>query len=145
MLTGRAVSEPGLPQGTTSPNLRHHYAGVLLAAGESVVAERLGHEDASLVLSTHGHVMPDSDDRTRSAVDAARAAVDASCAPDVLQDALSVRQSSSWTTTGAWSLAPLPLRSSRSIRAPVTRAASAGEASVKSIRMPSRRGKRSCV
>ena len=54
------------------------------------------------------------------------------------------RQASS-TTTGAWSLAPLPLRSSRSISAPITRAASAGEARTKSIRIPSRRGKRSWV
>ena len=90
---GRAVSEAGLPKGTTSHDLRHHYAGVLLAAGESVmaVAERLGHEDASLVLSTYGRLMPDSDDRTRSAVDAAWGAASASCAPDVPQDAQSVR------------------------------------------------------
>ena len=50
---------------------------------------------------------------------------------------------SSWTSTGAWSDAPLPLRSSRSIAASVTRAARAGEASTKSIRMPSRRANRS--
>ena len=55
------------------------------------------------------------------------------------------RQPSSCTTTGAWSLAPVPLRSSRSIAAPVTRAASAGEASTKSIRMPCFLGNRSCV
>jgi hypothetical protein len=44
-----------------------------LAGGESVVAvaERLGHEDASEVLSTYGHLMPDSEDRTRKVVDAA--------------------------------------------------------------------------
>jgi integrase len=43
-LMGRAVTEAGLPRGTTSHDLRHHYASVLLAAGESVVAvaERLG-------------------------------------------------------------------------------------------------------
>jgi hypothetical protein len=45
----------------------------LLAAGESVVAvaERLGHENATLVLKTYGHLMPDSEDRTRRAIDAA--------------------------------------------------------------------------
>jgi integrase len=92
-LIRRAVDEAGLPKGTTSHDLRHHYASVLLAAGESVVAvaERLGHEDASLVLSTYGHLMPDSDDRTRLAVDAAWEAVGASCAPDVPQDAPAVR------------------------------------------------------
>jgi integrase len=90
---GRAVNTVGLPKGTTCHDLRHHYAGVLLAAGESVlaVAERLGHEDASLVLSTYGHLMPDSDDRTRSAIDAAWTAARASCAPGVPQDAPAVR------------------------------------------------------
>lgn len=68
-----AVIRAGLPQGTTSHDLRHHYASVLLAAGESVVAvaERLGHENAALVLSTYGHLMPDSEDRTRRAIDEA--------------------------------------------------------------------------
>lgn len=39
--------------------------------GESVivVAERLGHENATLVLSTYGHLMPDSEERTRRAID----------------------------------------------------------------------------
>jgi integrase len=87
-LMGRAVATAGLPTGTTSHDLRHHYASVLLAAGESVVAvaERLGHENASLVLSTYGHLMPDSGDRTRSAIDAAWDAAGNSCAPDVPRD-----------------------------------------------------------
>ena len=44
-----------------------------LAAGESVVAvaERLGNEDATMVLTVYGHLLPDSEDRTRKAVDAA--------------------------------------------------------------------------
>ncbi len=39
----KAVARAGLPTGTTSHDLRHYYASVLLAAGESVVAvaERL--------------------------------------------------------------------------------------------------------
>jgi hypothetical protein len=50
---------------------------VLLAAGESVVAvaERLGHENATLVLKTYGPLMPDSEDRTRRAVDEAWSAI----------------------------------------------------------------------
>ena len=46
---------------------------MLLADGESVVAvaERLGHENATLVLKTYGHLMPDSEGRTRRAIDAA--------------------------------------------------------------------------
>ncbi len=57
-----AAKRAGLPTGTTTHDLRHHYASVLLAAGESVVAvaERLGHENAMLVLKTYGHLMPDS-------------------------------------------------------------------------------------
>lgn len=69
----KAVRAAQLPAGTTTHDLRHHYASVLLAAGESViaVAERLGHENASLVLSTYAHLMPDSEDRTRKAIDSA--------------------------------------------------------------------------
>ena len=76
-----AVAKAGLPASTTSHDLRHHYASVLLAQGESVVAvaERLGHHNASLVLSTYGHLMPDSEDRTRRAIDNAWSA----CAPSV--------------------------------------------------------------
>jgi integrase len=67
----RAVREAGLQAGISTHDLRHHYASVLLAAGESVVAvaERSGHEDATLVLTTYGHLMPDSEHRTRRAVD----------------------------------------------------------------------------
>jgi len=67
-----AVACAGLPSATTSHDLRHHYASVLLQ-GKSVVAvaERLGQHNASLVLSTYGHLMPDSEDRTRRAVDTA--------------------------------------------------------------------------
>jgi integrase len=62
---------PTFPAGATTHDLRHHYASVLLAAGESVVAvaERLGHENATLVLTTYGHLLQDSEDRTRKAVD----------------------------------------------------------------------------
>ena len=77
---GAAVRRAGLPKGTTTHDLRHHYASVLLMQGESVivVAERLGHENATLVLSTYGHLMPDSEERTRRAVDEAWG-----CAPSV--------------------------------------------------------------
>ena len=58
---------------TTQHDLRHHYASVMLLAGASVVAvaEQLGHENAALVLSTCGHLMPASEDRTRRAFDEA--------------------------------------------------------------------------
>jgi integrase len=41
------------------------------------VAERLGHENANLVLSTYGHLVPNSEDRTRRAID------ESWCAPGV--------------------------------------------------------------
>ena len=67
----RAVTRAGLPAGTSTHDLRHAYASWLLAAGESVVAvaERLGHESATLVLTTYGHLVQGSEDRTRKAVD----------------------------------------------------------------------------
>jgi integrase len=51
--------------------LRHHYASVLLDAGESVKAlsEYLGHQDAGFTLRTYTHLMPASDARTRKAID----------------------------------------------------------------------------
>ena len=77
----RAADAARLPH-VSSHGLRHHYASVLLAAGESVVAvsKRLGHENAALVLSTYGHLLPDSEESTRRAVDEAWGT---SCAPGV--------------------------------------------------------------
>lgn len=51
--------------------LRHHYASVLIRAGESVkvVQARLGHKSAQETLDTYAHLWPDSDERTREAVD----------------------------------------------------------------------------
>lgn len=82
LIFGTAVRKAGLPKGITSHDLRHHYASLLLMQGESVitVADRLGHENATLVLSTYGHLMPDSEERTRRAVDEAWG-----CAPGVPQ------------------------------------------------------------
>jgi hypothetical protein len=40
------------------------------------VADRLAHEDATLVLTTYGHLLPDSEERTRRAVDLAWRASD---------------------------------------------------------------------
>jgi integrase len=81
----RAAEKAGLPH-TTSHDLRHHYASVLLDAGESVitVAARLGHANAQLVLTTYGHLMPGSEDRTRRAVDGAWSTA---CALDVPSEA----------------------------------------------------------
>lgn len=57
--------------------LRHYYASVLLDAGESIkaVSEYLGHADAAFTLRTYTHLMPASDQRTRTAVDDAFALI----------------------------------------------------------------------
>jgi integrase len=53
--------------------LRHHYASVLLDAGESIkaVSEYLGHSDAGFTLRTYTQLMPSSDVRSRRAIDGA--------------------------------------------------------------------------
>jgi integrase len=68
-----AVRDAGLPAGTTSHDLRHHFASVMLqATGNPVlVAEMLGHENAALVIKVYGHLMPGSEDQMRRVIDAA--------------------------------------------------------------------------
>ncbi len=86
-LAAGAARAAELPAGTTSHNLRHHFASVLLAAGESVVAvaECLGHDNATLVLQCYGHLMPHSEGRMRKAIDAAYGLAPIACAPGVPQ------------------------------------------------------------
>jgi integrase len=52
-------------------DLRHFYASLLIFHGESVkvVQARLGHTSAAETLDTYSHLWPESDDRTRAAVD----------------------------------------------------------------------------
>jgi integrase len=52
--------------------LRHHYASVLLENGVSfrAVSEYLGHHDPGFTLRTYVHLMPESEDRARAAIDA---------------------------------------------------------------------------
>lgn len=65
--------------------LRHYYASVLLDAGESIKALSvyLGHSSAAFTLKVYTHLMPSSEDRTKSAVDLA---LSSWCAPDVPQE-----------------------------------------------------------
>ncbi|WP_336922382.1 tyrosine-type recombinase/integrase [Aquipuribacter sp. SD81] len=67
------VARSGLPDGTRFHDLRHHYASLLIRHGESVktVQARLGHASAAETLDTYSHLWPDSDDRTRDAVQGA--------------------------------------------------------------------------
>lgn len=68
---GRAVAAAGAPEGTTFHDLRHFYASLLIRHSESVkvVQARLGHATAAETLDTYSHLWPDSEDRTRAAVD----------------------------------------------------------------------------
>jgi integrase len=69
----RAVGAAELQTGTSFHDLRHHYASLLIRHGESVkvVQARLGHASAAETLDTYSHLWPDSEDRTRAAVDTA--------------------------------------------------------------------------
>lgn len=66
-----AAAEAKLPAGTGFHQLRHFYASLLIRHGESVkvVQSRLGHASAAETLDTYSHLWPDSDDRTRDAID----------------------------------------------------------------------------
>jgi integrase len=70
-----ALAAAGLQpsRGTGYHQLRHHYASVLLDAGVSIrqLADHLGHADPGFTLRTYTHLVPDSEDRSRRAVDAA--------------------------------------------------------------------------
>ncbi|MFE5340716.1 tyrosine-type recombinase/integrase [Isoptericola sp. NPDC056578] len=65
----RATDAAGVT--ATFHELRHYYASLLIRHGESVkvVQTRLGHKSAQETLDTYAHLWPDSDDRTREAVD----------------------------------------------------------------------------
>src|SRR5262249_55842853 len=64
---------PPVPEATSPRDLRHAYAPVKTAGGSSVVvvARRLGHSNPSMTLDVYSHLFADSEERTRSVVDAA--------------------------------------------------------------------------
>lgn len=66
-----AVLATKAPHGTGFHGLRHYYASLLIRHGESVktVQARLGHATAAETLDTYAHLWPDSEDRTRDAID----------------------------------------------------------------------------
>ncbi|MCE0488122.1 tyrosine-type recombinase/integrase [Ornithinimicrobium sediminis] len=69
----KARRAAGVPSTLTMHSLRHYYASLLIRHGESVkvVQSRLGHATAAETLDTYSHLWPDSEDRTREAVDLA--------------------------------------------------------------------------
>lgn len=83
-------SAPRLPvKAPTFHDLRHFYASLLIRHGESVktVQARLGHASAAETLDTYSHLWPDSDDRTREAVDTVLGAAEAQARPEAADDA----------------------------------------------------------
>jgi integrase len=70
-VTFRAAARRAGLEGVTFRDLRHHYASLLIHGGESVkaVQARLGHSSASITLDVYSHLWPDSEDRTRNAID----------------------------------------------------------------------------
>jgi hypothetical protein len=66
-----AAAAAGLGDGVTFHDLRHYYSSLLIQHAESVkvVQRRLGHKSAVETLDTYSHLWPDSEDRTRKAVD----------------------------------------------------------------------------
>ena len=66
----RAAKQAGA-ESVTFHALRHYYASLLIRHGESVktVQARLGHASAAETLDTYSHLWPDSDERTREAID----------------------------------------------------------------------------
>ncbi|GAC1535032.1 MAG: hypothetical protein NVS3B12_16610 [Acidimicrobiales bacterium] len=69
---GTARTKAKLPAWATPHGLRHFYASMLIRSGASVkvIQPRLGHSSAKTTLDVYGHLFPDEEDRTRTAVDA---------------------------------------------------------------------------
>jgi integrase len=66
------VSVEGLPDGFRYHDLRHYMASMLIASGANVkvVQARLRHASATTTLDTYGHLWPDADESTRTAIEA---------------------------------------------------------------------------
>jgi integrase len=60
----------GLPEGFSFHDLRHYLASLLIASGADIktVQARMRHASARTTLDTYGHLWPDADESTRTAV-----------------------------------------------------------------------------
>jgi integrase len=65
-----------LPEGYSFHDLRHYFASVLIASGADIktVQARMRHALASTTLDVYGHLWPDADESTRTAIGAVIAA-----------------------------------------------------------------------
>ncbi|MBF6471661.1 site-specific integrase [Nocardia abscessus] len=61
---------PGLPNEFTFHDLRHYFASLLISKGADIktVQARVRHASAKTTLDTYGHLWPDADESTRSAI-----------------------------------------------------------------------------
>ena len=68
----RSLQRLRLGRRVTPHDLRHFYASALIRQGADVklVQARLGHKSAETTIDIYGHLWPDSDERTRTAIDA---------------------------------------------------------------------------
>ena len=84
----------GLPEGFTFHDLRHHLASLLIAKGSDIktVQARMRHASAQTTLNTYGHLWPDADESTRSAIGAVIAERMASA--EITADALRTERTS---------------------------------------------------
>jgi len=68
----RAARAPidGLPEEFSFHDLRHYFASLLKASGADIktVQARMRHGSARTTLDTYGHLWPDADESTRTAV-----------------------------------------------------------------------------
>ncbi len=82
-----ACAKAGIAKDTGPHALRHHYASLLIKHSESVktVSERLGHTNAAMTLNIYTHLWPDSEERTRAAVDKAYADQSADARPQAAE------------------------------------------------------------
>ena len=62
----------GLPEGFSYHDLRHYMASLLIASGADIktVQARMRHASARTTLDTYGHLWPDADESTRTAIGA---------------------------------------------------------------------------
>ncbi|WP_181871218.1 tyrosine-type recombinase/integrase [Sphaerisporangium album] len=68
-----ALKKAGLPEDTTFHDLRHSFASTALAEGVPIsdVSKWLGHASITETVDTYGHLVPEADNRVRSALDGA--------------------------------------------------------------------------
>jgi integrase len=67
----RAVVQAGLPETVRFHDLRHTFAGFLIAQGAHprAIMERMGHSSIQVTLGTYGHLLPGIDERLTNGLD----------------------------------------------------------------------------